>query len=332
MARIQDIRNLFKPNGSANASSGMFSFIEHKIKQTSFTFINKVIHTIYYIFLFSRFRFIFQNRCGNFKCWDKNVFLVGKMELTEMDFFTRKTAVKCTPNALIKRHPKIFKCRKATQKICNKCDTHTSVVKYFYSYLKWCNRKLNSIEKSLHRYYKNHMTVDQWIYCYRFAFYRYNKSRSEWMLEWMLEWMEISSYKLVELCNACIPITATNRSCPYNRHCPKNIAVQLANNRSYAARQREREDMNLIANAVYNLRMYGCACVVVRFLHGIQSVLSITSIPNKCPNKCKDYFADLNTFEHFIYRHYDLIFSISWCMVCNVGQKHSHSLRMLLYV
>lgn len=52
--------------------------------------------------------------------------------------------------------------------------------------------------------------------------------------------------------------TATNRSCSYNRHCPKNIAVQLVNNGSHTQRERERTYTNLIANAIYNLPMGGC--------------------------------------------------------------------------
>lgn len=97
--------------------------------------------------------------------------------------------------------------------------------------------------------------------------------------------------------------TATNRSCSYNRHCPKNIAVQLVNNGSHTQRERERTYTNLIANAIYNLPMGGCMGVRMwsnGLLHGIQSVLSITSIPNKCRNKCNDYSVDLDTFEHFI--------------------------------
>lgn len=125
-------------------------FIEHQIKQTSFTFINKVIHTIYYIFysLFLYLYFIFHNRCGNFKRRDKNVFFSLKKSKWRKWIFPQKRALKCTPNALIKRHQKIFKCRKATQKKKFAINaTHTSVVKYFYSYLKWCNWNWSSMKK-----------------------------------------------------------------------------------------------------------------------------------------------------------------------------------------
>lgn len=125
--------------------------------------------------------------------------------------------------------------------------------------------------------------------------------------------------------------TATNRSCSYNRHCPKNIAV-------HTRREREREDIHEF-NCKCNIqssngRLYGCAYVVVRFIAWNSKCFINNQHSKQMPKWMQWLFCRPEYFQtfHLTALRFDILHSMVHCMLAKSILAHAKCYYMCCVV